>query len=291
MANQYQNIVVIGCGTIAYDVLRYCHETVADCTLSYIEYAAFPFNAATAYANKQGLPCVAAKDNASVREHLKNISSPTLIISANNTYLFPKDLVKKQNLTIINFHNALLPRYRGLNAASWVIYHQESQAGITWHYVSTGIDEGEIIIQKRCDIPENITAGELAGILMRLGTAAFKEILSDILQGTIKSYPQEKCSHGKLFKSYDVPNGGVFSLSDNVDDIYRLLRSVDYGPIRIFPYLCTQYQGKKISITEYQLCKDANIPQENQLSLPYGEKMRLCMKFRFVEANGQDHAI
>ena len=45
---------------------------------------------------------------------------------------------------------------------SWAIYMGERESGITWHYVNAGIDEGSIIIQKRCEIGPDTKAYELA---------------------------------------------------------------------------------------------------------------------------------
>ena len=56
-----------------------------------------------------------------------------LIISANNEYIFPAELVKLENVTIINFHYSLLPLYRGVNIPTWVIYNEEKYTGVTWH--------------------------------------------------------------------------------------------------------------------------------------------------------------
>lgn len=276
----YQNIIVVGCGTIAYDVLRHCHETITDCNLTYIEYAAFPFNAATIYANSRKIPCIVAKEKNDLHKYIANIGKKALIISANNTYIFPSDLTDNPNLTIINFHNALLPQYPGLNASSWVIYNQEIQTGITWHYVSSDIDAGEIIIQKKCNISEDATAGELASTLMKLGTESFKEILPGLLRGTAHSYPQEIPSKRKIFKSSDIPGDGMFDISDNAEYIYRLLRSMDYGLARVFPYPRTQYQGNKLSITDYKIIEStSDMPQEDHLLLPYGQNLFLCMKY------------
>lgn len=70
----------------------------------------------------------------------------SFIISANNFYIFKENCVK--NNKIINYHNSLLPKHKGLNAHIWAIFEGDKKAGITWHKVETGIDTGEILAQK-----------------------------------------------------------------------------------------------------------------------------------------------
>src|SRR3972149_4437713 len=44
---------------------------------------------------------------------LDDLRHPTVIFSANNNFIFPEHVVGKKNLRIVNFHNAVLPSYRG----------------------------------------------------------------------------------------------------------------------------------------------------------------------------------
>ena len=74
---------------------------------------------------------------------------------------FQKKIVSSENIVIINFHNALLPELPGRNAPSWSIYEGKDYTGITWHYVTEGVDEGDIIVQKKCDVTADIRAYEL----------------------------------------------------------------------------------------------------------------------------------
>ena len=51
------------------------------------------------------------------------------------------------------------PRHAGLNAPVWAILAQEPQHGITWHMITAGVDEGEILDQRlelRCDLVERL---------------------------------------------------------------------------------------------------------------------------------------
>lgn len=48
----------------------------------------------------------------------------------------------------INIHRSLLPKYAGLQAIFWALYHDEPEIGATVHTVNEGIDSGDIIVQR-----------------------------------------------------------------------------------------------------------------------------------------------
>ena len=48
---------------------------------------------------------------------------------------------------IINIHNGLLPRYRGVSPINWGLKNGESKHGVTVHEITSGIDKGPIVAQ------------------------------------------------------------------------------------------------------------------------------------------------
>jgi hypothetical protein len=49
---------------------------------------------------------------------------------------------------MINYHNSLLPKYRGLEATSWAMTNEEELTGFTFHLVNERIDDGKLILQE-----------------------------------------------------------------------------------------------------------------------------------------------
>ena len=73
------------------------------------------------------------------------------------TYFFPilsKKIWKVPTYNIINTHYSLLYSYGGPNPVEWQLYNNEKESGITIHFISSKIDQGNIIIQKKIDIPK-----------------------------------------------------------------------------------------------------------------------------------------
>jgi folate-dependent phosphoribosylglycinamide formyltransferase PurN len=52
----------------------------------------------------------------------------------------------------VNYHNSLLPRYAGLRATRWSLYHREPVCGFTFHRMTARIDAGDVLIQARLDV-------------------------------------------------------------------------------------------------------------------------------------------
>ena len=146
---------------------------------------------------------------------LQKVSQKVLIISVNNNFIFPAKLISNENVVIINFHNALLPELPGRNAPSWAIYEGKKTTGITWHYVAEEIDAGDIIIQKKCIIDDDVKAYELVASQMKLASDAFKECFDDILHGVVQTKKQMVPAHRKIYKSFEIPGNGKINLADS----------------------------------------------------------------------------
>lgn len=63
---------------------------------------------------------------------------------------------------MINIHPSLLPKHKGLDTHQRAIDAGDAEAGCTVHWVTSGVDEGEIIAQARVPILPGDTADTLA---------------------------------------------------------------------------------------------------------------------------------
>lgn len=74
-------------------------------------------------------------------------------------HLLKGKLLKEYVYRIINFHPALLPQYKGLNAVKKTIQDKGNFIGNTAHFIDDGIDSGEIILQNVILIDEFLNKG------------------------------------------------------------------------------------------------------------------------------------
>ena len=94
-----------------------------------------------------------------VLDLLKNLDVD-LIVLAGFLWLIPQNLIKEYAGRMINIHPALLPKYGGKgmygdHVHKAVLAAEESEGGITIHYVNEHYDEGEFIYQAKYRIEKD----------------------------------------------------------------------------------------------------------------------------------------
>lgn len=285
MGEMFRRVVVIGYGKATGNILKYIYaqKAVYGYNLEFIEHESHALSVTQKICEDTGITYAYIPDKHELAGYLCDITEKTLIVSASNNFLFPAACVEKENITIMNFHNALLPDYPGRNAPTWVIYKGERETGITWHYVTAGVDEGSIIIQKKCDIGPEDKAYELTERLMDLACEGFEECFASVMAESAITRPQKFAPGRRMYRSWEVPADGFFALSEVPEDIYRLLRSVDYGKSDIFPLLQTEVDGVRVEVTRYRkISPEKRKEEENVVYLPLGEEHLLKIKYRGV---------
>ena len=71
------------------------------------------------------------------------------------------NFIKSFGYKIINIHPSLLPKYKGLNTHKRVLKNNEKYSGCTVHFVTSKLDSGKIILQKKILIDKNETEKSL----------------------------------------------------------------------------------------------------------------------------------
>ena len=109
-----------------------------------------------------------------------------LIVLAGFLSILNKEFCESFTGKIINIHPALLPKFGG--KGMWghhvheaVLAAKEKESGATVHYVTSGIDEGEIIIQKSFEISENETLESLAEKIHEIEFDIFPKAINLVL--------------------------------------------------------------------------------------------------------------
>ena len=97
-------------------------------------------------------------------------------------------------LGCINLHKGRVPEYRGMPPGFWELYDGRPSAGVTVHFVDTGLDTGDIVVSGdvpilKTDTPESILE-KLDTEGMRLLAAA----VSNIRDGSATRQPQASLS-------------------------------------------------------------------------------------------------
>ncbi|RYH76317.1 phosphoribosylglycinamide formyltransferase [Flavobacteriaceae bacterium 144Ye] len=114
-------------------------------------------------------------------------AQPDLIILAGFLWKFPEHILQHFPNKVINIHPALLPKYGGkgmygMHVHESVVANNETETGITIHYVNENYDEGAIIFQAKCSVESSDTAEVVAAKIHELEMEYFPKVVEDLLK-------------------------------------------------------------------------------------------------------------
>jgi phosphoribosylglycinamide formyltransferase-1 len=126
---------------------------------------------------------------AEILKHLKKHQIEFIVLAG---YLkkIPTIILQAYEQNIINIHPALLPKYGGKgmygkHVHEAVIENKESESGITIHYVDEIYDNGEIILQEKCNVLSTDTSETLGEKIHQLEYKHYPEVIADLLKTKI----------------------------------------------------------------------------------------------------------
>ena len=77
------------------------------------------------------------------------------------------NFIRSFGYKIINIHPSLLPKYKGLKTHKRALENKEKYSGCTVHFVSSKLDSGKIILQKKVLISKNETEKTLKDKILK----------------------------------------------------------------------------------------------------------------------------
>ena len=145
-----------------------------------------------AYAQSVGLPVYQPetfRDDAVVEE-LKALA-PDLIIVVAYGKILPQRVLDIPKFGCINMHASILPSLRGAGPVQWSILNHCDETGVTAMYLSSGMDEGDIIEIRKTPIEPMETTSELMARLSHIAADLACDTARAIEAGTATRTPQD----------------------------------------------------------------------------------------------------
>lgn len=105
--------------------------------------------------------------------------------------ILPAPVLSRPRYGCINVHASLLPRWRGAAPVQRAIQAGDPETGITIMLMDSGIDTGNVLLQKSCVISNTDTALSLSERLASLGSDCLLEALNDLETGITNSKEQD----------------------------------------------------------------------------------------------------
>ena len=163
-----------------------------------------------------------------------------------------------------NLHASLLPQYRGAAPINWAVINGETETGITTFFLKHEIDTGEVIQQVAIPIADTDDVGMVHDKLMVLGGKLVIETVEAILNGTVKSIPQENMITEALR-----PAPKIFKETCRIDWQKPLKQIYDFvRGLSPYPSAWTELQKPDGTVEILKVFQTAKISEDHQL--PYG---------------------
>jgi len=152
-----------------------------------------------------------------------------LMIVAAYGLILPVNILMAPKQGCINIHASLLPRWRGAAPIQRAILAGDKQTGITIMQMDKGLDTGDMLLTRTCEISDTDTGSSLHDKLAALGASAIIEAL-ELLQANhlkpIKQDDTQACYAHKLNKEE-----ALINWQQPAEQIARQVRAFNSWPV------------------------------------------------------------
>ncbi|MBQ0110535.1 MAG: methionyl-tRNA formyltransferase [Oscillospiraceae bacterium] len=184
------------------------------------------------YANEQGIsvyqPATLKSDE--VFDILSDIAPDYIVVVAYGKIL-PKRIIDLPENGCINVHGSLLPKYRGASPIQWAIVNGDTKSGVTTMYMDEGVDTGDMLLSKECEITDCDTYETLHDKLSVMGADLLIETIAQLEKGTLKPTKQgESDSYAPIITK----EMSRLDFSKPAKELYNLVRAFNPWPNTFF---------------------------------------------------------
>jgi UDP-4-amino-4-deoxy-L-arabinose formyltransferase/UDP-glucuronic acid dehydrogenase (UDP-4-keto-hexauronic acid decarboxylating) len=162
---------------------------------------------------------------------------PDIICSIYYRYIIDEHIIDLVDKKVFNLHPSLLPQYKGCSSLTWAMINGENETGFTYHYLTSRVDSGNIILQKKILIEDWDTQVTLYHRVMFEAAKFFKKAFNLVKNGYVGI--QQK-NGGKYYKR-ETPHNGIINGRWNLQKKERFIRAMNYPPL---PY--AKYKNQEV---------------------------------------------
>ncbi len=144
--------------------------------------------------------------------------------------LIPDDVLAMPRRGAVNFHDGPLPRYAGLNTPAWALMNGEREYGISWHVITPGVDEGDLLNQRLFDLAPDETSLSLNTRCFAAGLESFAELVDQLASGSEVRTAQDLSGRSVFLRDQRPAAGAMLDWRQSATGLAALVRALDFGP-------------------------------------------------------------
>lgn len=215
-------------------------------------------------------------------ESLRELKADLFIVIAFR--MLPEAVWTMPHLGTFNLHGSLLPRYRGAAPINWALINGDSETGVTTFFLKHEIDTGDIIDRRTISVGADENFGSVYERLMHLGADLTVETVKRILDGSLKTMPQD--SEG-LEKPTPAPK--IFKETCHVDwsepavVIHNLVRGLSPVPGAWTTLVIEDTDGLVVKIFATSVSEKTSDGKPGEISVKDGRLFVTCGDSTFIE--------
>ena len=176
-----------------------------------------------------------------------------LFVSMSFNQIFQNEIINVPRLKTINCHAGKLPFYRGRNILNWALINDETEFGITVHYIDEGIDTGDIILQRSYPISDDDDYSTLLKIAHEECAVLLMQAIKQIQHGTAERVKQEDIHPIGFYCGRRELGDEVIDWNQNSRQLFNFIRSI----CKPGPVARTSLNGQEIKINSAVYIKEA----------------------------------
>lgn len=154
---------------------------------------------------------------------------PDLMVVVAYGLLLPQSVLDIPPKGCINVHASLLPRWRGAAPIARAIQAGDAETGVTIMRMARGLDTGDMLLSRDCEITAEATAGSLHDQISDMGANLLVTALAGIQNESLTASPQNS-EHATYAKLLDKAEAEV-DWSQPAQTIARNIRAFNPWPV------------------------------------------------------------
>lgn len=172
-----------------------------------------------------------------------------ILLCVDYHHILKNELFLQAKIGSFNIHGSYLPEYRGVAPYIRAVCNGDEEVGVTLHEIDSGVDTGDIVVQKRFEVDEFDTIEDVIINHTKWGLECFKEFLSNIkynLEQDEYIYPKRKQLKGEAWQNWDFETNGELDIDGDARNFFNKIRMLNPPFPRAF---IKDSEGKKYFIS------------------------------------------
>ncbi|XP_027441678.1 cytosolic 10-formyltetrahydrofolate dehydrogenase isoform X2 [Zalophus californianus] len=197
----------------------------------------------------------------------------------------PMEVISAPRHGSIIYHPSLLPRHRGASAINWTLIHGDKKGGFTIFWADDGLDTGDLLLQKECEILPDDTVSTLYNrFLFPEGIKGMVQAVRLIAEGKAPRLPQPE--EGATYEGIQKKETAKINWEQPAETIHNWIRGNDK-----VPGAWTEACGQKLTFFNSTLNTAGLVPEGEDLPIPGAHRPGVVTKVGLILFGNDDRML